>query len=165
VSKTNTPDFVARTIGNLSNHGINCALFGGWAEEALGLCSARPHGDIDFLLQASSFEHLDNLLAASLDEIEEIPLKRFAHKRAFLLDGVAVEVILVEQANDAASTWFWGDVCFDWLMPLANLGVLHGYPMTITSRENLNRYRANFRLTEPHRWKDSASLVSRKQHF
>lgn len=162
MSEINTPDFVAGIIGNLSGYGFDCALFGGWAEEALGLCSARPHGDIDLLLQAPSFERLDDVFAALLNGIEEIPLKRFAHKRAFLLNGIAVEMILVNQTNGAASTWFWGDVRFDWPVPLAGLGVLHGYPLTITSRANLNRYRANFRLTEPHRWKDSASLVSRK---
>src|SRR4051794_26020511 len=55
-----------------------CVLFGGWAEEALGLSEARPHRDIDLLLPAPSFDRLDEVLAAASADLEQVPMKRFA---------------------------------------------------------------------------------------
>ena len=51
----NTPEVVSDIIGRLNDAKCPCLLFGGWAEEALGLCHPRPHADIDLLLPARSF--------------------------------------------------------------------------------------------------------------
>lgn len=143
----------------LDDAGIHCLLFGGWAEEALGLCPARPHKDADLLLPARSFDILDHLIAASPNNLKEIALKRFAHKRAFVLDGLMVEMLLVQEDGGVAWTSFWGDVRFVWMLPLAEYCTLGGQQLLAASRDNLRRYRANHRSTEPWRWRDPASLA------
>ena len=157
-----TPDTVARVMRRLESFDLRCLLFGGWAEEAWGLCRPRAHGDIDLLLPAGSFRGLDQVLAAAGDDLTEVPLKRFAHKRAFLFEGTLVEVVLVEAAPEAPCTWFWGDLRFEWLAPLAGPGVLRGHRLAIVSRRNLRRYRACYRCTAPWRWKEPSSLVPRQ---
>lgn len=158
--ESNTVSAVVHIMRRLGDGGAPCLLFGGWAEEAFGLCRPRPHADIDLLLPAPSFRTLDCLLAAAADDLREIALKRFAHKRAFLVDGLMVEVVLVRQENGTAITWFWGDVRFEWLAPLADDCRLGGQRLRAASRENLQRYRALHRATEPWRWQDRTSLVS-----
>jgi hypothetical protein len=80
-------------------------VFGGWAEELLGIGPARAHGDIDLLVLANGWSAVDELLT----ELDEIPAKRFPHKRAFVLDGVMVELFLVRRDDDALFTTFWGE--------------------------------------------------------
>jgi hypothetical protein len=88
-----------------------------------------------------------------------VPLKRFAHKRAFLTKGMLVEVTLVQKLGEAILTWFWGDVRFEWQRPLAEYCELGGYRLAAASRENLRRYRDRHRAIEPWRWQDPASLI------
>jgi hypothetical protein len=156
----NTVSRVVDVMRRLGDGGAPCLLFGGWAEEAFGLCQPRPHADIDLLLPAPSFQALDRLLATAPSDFQEIALKRFAHKRAFLFDGLMVEAVLVQQEDGTAFTWFWDDVRFEWLAPLADDCLLGGHWLPAASRENLQRYRALHRSTEPWRWRDPASLVS-----
>lgn len=144
----------------LSDAGIHCLLFGGWAEEALGLCPPRPHKDIDLLLPDWSFDKLHHFIADSPNDLKEIALKRFAHKRAFVLDGLMVEVLLVQEESGVAWTSFWGDVRFEWALPLAEYCNLDGHRLPVASRDNLRRYRANHRSTEPWRWRNPASLTT-----
>jgi hypothetical protein len=73
---------------------VDVWLFGGWAEELQGLVPARAHRDVDLLHPAEDFTRVDALLRAE-PALVEIVAKRFAHKRAFLLDGVMVELFLV----------------------------------------------------------------------
>jgi len=155
-----SPAAVAKIMRRLGDSDVHCLLFGGWAEEAFGFCQPRSHGDVDLLLPARSFEILDRLLASPSNDLEEIALKRFAHKRAFLLDGLMVEVVLVQEENRTAFTWFWGDVRFDWVMPLTEYCLLGGHRLPAASRENLRRYRVLHRSIEPWRWQDRTSLVS-----
>ena len=155
----NDPDTVADIMGRLGDGGAVCLLFGGWAEEALGLCEPRPHADIDLLLPARSFCGLDDLLRAGRDRLEEIPLKRFAHKRAFLFDGLLVEVLLVRQGPGTPYSLFWGDLRFEWSLPLSEAGLLGAHRMPCASRRNLRRYRAEYRSTEPWRWRNPTSRL------
>lgn len=155
----NTAKSVVDILGRLHRAGLSCLLFGGWAEEALGLAPPRPHRDIDLLLKADCFAVLDRLLRVD-PEFEEIADKRFAHKRAFIFEGVMIETILVQQDDGAARTLFWGDVPFDWLSPLAEDGALVGQAVACASRDNLRHYRKGHRATEPWRWRDNASLVA-----
>ena len=150
---------VVGTLGRLSDAGLPCLLFGGWAEEALGLTAPRAHKDIDLLLPAKSFRGFDQFLAATND-LEEISSKRFAHKRAFLLEGLMVEALLAQREEcGTRCTWFWGDRRFVWLEPLAAPGALQGTTVTCVSGENLQRFRALYREIEPWRWQDPGSLV------
>jgi hypothetical protein len=157
----NAPAAVARIMRRLGDSGICCVLFGGWAEEIWGLCPPRSHGDIDLFLPADSFQDLDVLLGTSQHDLEEIALKRFPHKRAFRADGLMIEVVLVQQENRTAVTWFWGDVRFEWTLPLAEDRLLGEYRLPVASPRNLRRYRTLFRSTEPWRWRDPGSLVPR----
>lgn len=155
----NTPKIVSDIMDRLNAAGAPCLLFGGWAHEALGLCDLRPHADIDLVLPARSFQTLDSILAMQTADFEEIALKRFAHKRAFLTHGVMIEVILVQPCDRAHCTWFWGDVRFDWDEPLAEPCVLQGYHLQAVSRRNLNLYRTRYRSIQPWRWNDQDSLL------
>jgi hypothetical protein len=101
----NTESTVVEVMLRLGDSGAHCLLFGGWAEEAFALCQPRPHADIDLLLPAPSFQTLDHLLAAEPGDLQEISLKRFAHKRAFLFNGLMVEVVLVQQETWSKSCW------------------------------------------------------------
>ena len=151
---------VSAILKKLGAHEIHCLLFGGWAEEALGLISPRRHKDIDLLLPAATFDELDRVLRAPGAAFNEIALKRFAHKRAFLFDGIMVEIILVRRSAQTAWTLFWGDVRFEWALPLEESCRLGGSHLLAVSRENLKRYRDHHLLTQPWRWKDPASLVA-----
>ena len=144
-------------LNKLAAHKIHCLLFGGWAEEALGLTAPRQHKDIDLLLPAATFDSLDRMLRAPGTDLNEIVLKRFAHKRAFLFEGIMVEIILVQRTAQRAWTLFWGDLAFEWTLPLEEPCRLGGFHLLAVSREYLKRYRDHHRLTQ--QWKDPASLV------
>ncbi|WP_422369452.1 nucleotidyltransferase domain-containing protein [Pelagibius sp.] len=155
----NTAQSVIDVLSRLHRAGLSCLLFGGWAEEALGLAPPRQHRDIDLLLTADGFGVLDRLLRTG-PLLDEIAGKRFAHKRAFLFEDVMVEATLVQRDGAGRRTLFWGDVPFDWLSPLAEDGALGGQAVACASRSNLRHYRERHRATEPWRWRDDASLVA-----
>ena len=159
-----TPDLVVSVLMRLEQNGISCVLFGGWAEEALRLAAPRAHRDIDLLLPAKSFSVLDALLRVQSVEFAEIRLKRFAHKRAFLVDGVMVEVILVQETGQNAVTRFWGDTPFAWKLPLVENCIFNGQRLQVATPDNLEHFRTHHALTQPGRWKDPASLIA-SHHF
>jgi hypothetical protein len=82
--------FVERAVSLLQAKGVNVWIFGGWGEELRGLIKPRPHADLDLLFPAPDWRDVDGL---SLDWIAR---KRFPWKRAFVLDGVMVELFLVQ---------------------------------------------------------------------
>ena len=73
-------------------------LCGGWAEQLWGMGAPRHHRDVDLLYPAPSFAYLDWWLALTTDLIV-IPEKKFSHKRAFLSEGIMIEVILLESGR------------------------------------------------------------------
>jgi hypothetical protein len=83
--------FVERTVSLLASKGIDTWVFGGWGEELRGLTKPREHVDVDLLYPAGSWGDVDALY---LDWIEG---KRFHWKRAFRLEGIAVELFLVQR--------------------------------------------------------------------
>src|SRR5262245_39857902 len=99
----NDAGFVMKVAGLLDEALVNVWLFGGWAEELQGLVPARRHRDVDLLHPADDFARVDSLLRAE-SALVEIVAKRFAHKRAFLLDGVMVELFLVRADPDGYYT-------------------------------------------------------------
>lgn len=114
--------FVLSVLSRLERAGIRPWLFGGWAEELRGLRPAGAHGDIDLLYPASSFNAVDDFLALDPAVTEIVP-KRFSHKRAFEIEKVVVELILVERENGGDFTRFfsglyrfqWPEDTFAWL--------------------------------------------------
>src|SRR6516162_2372453 len=91
-------DFVLSLMSSLSQAQIMTWLFGGWAEEMWGIFPPRHHRDVDLLYPAPGFAYLDQWLAQAAD-LAVIPEKKFSHKRAFLLEGIMVEVILLESGK------------------------------------------------------------------
>lgn len=156
----NSPELVIQVLEALHHRDCPCILFGGWAEEALGLRQPAPHGDIDLLLTADDFSKLDTLLASRRSIWREIERKRFRHKRAFVVQGVLVEIILVQTECTERVTWFWGDVRFCWRRPLACNLEFAGRNMDVATAANLSRYRANRPSLQPDRWKQNAFMVA-----
>jgi hypothetical protein len=89
--------FVGRAVGLLTSKGIDTWVFGGWGEELRGLIVPREHVDLDLLYAAEDWSQVDALY---LDWIEA---KRYPWKRAFKLEGVMVELFLVQRGEDG---WF-----------------------------------------------------------
>jgi hypothetical protein len=93
----NDLSFVERAVGLLTSRGIDTWVFGGWGEELRGLILPREHVDLDLLYAADDWNEVD---ALHLDWIEG---KRFAWKRAFRLEGIMVELFLVQRDEHG---WF-----------------------------------------------------------
>ena len=109
----NTLTLLADAVGALAEAEIRTWLFGGWAEELLGVRPPGPHRDIDLLYPAEDFGTLDEFLRAHSD-VEEVRAKRFSHKRAFQWQGVLVEVFLVRREGANLVTNFFGTHSFPW---------------------------------------------------
>src|SRR5512133_3834889 len=102
----NDLDFVLSVLSRLDHAGSRAWLFGGWAEELRGLRGSGAHGDIDLLYPAGNLELVDRFLANDL-AAEEIRQKHFSHKRAFTIEKIAIEVILVQVENGRFFTEFF----------------------------------------------------------
>ncbi|MET9312988.1 hypothetical protein ABZX12_14250 [Kribbella sp. NPDC003505] len=96
-------------VGRLEGAGVRTWLFGGWASELLGLSRPRAHQDLDLLYPADNFETVDGYLRSG--DVREIVAKRFPHKRAFEVDGIRVELFLVQPG---LYTDFWGATRHTW---------------------------------------------------
>jgi hypothetical protein len=105
---TRTPNdltFVMRAVDLLAEGGSRTWLFGGWAEELRGLVPPGPHRDVDLLYPAPDFRRLDAFfLSERLDEVGDDR----AYARAFALDGITVELLLVRRDADGWLTDFRG---------------------------------------------------------
>jgi len=109
MKEENTIGFLLSVLDDLVS--LPVVVFGGWAEEILGLIPPKTHSDVDLLLAARDFAALEGLLAPD-DRYAVIPQKRFSHKRAFERNGVRIEVFLVDP--DALCTNFFDSVIFEW---------------------------------------------------
>jgi hypothetical protein len=98
MNETNTKEFLFTVLEDLKS--LPTALFGGWAEEILGLTPNRPHSDVDLLLASENFVALDDPLSADR-RYSEITEKRFSHKRAYEKNGVRIEIFLVHPTPSA----------------------------------------------------------------
>jgi hypothetical protein len=132
--------FVHETVRLLQNAGISTWLFGGWAEELLGLVPPRPHHDLDLLYPADDFALVDALLVAS-DDLAEITEKHLLHKRAFVRLGIMTELILVRSTPGAGySTDFSNQTRYQWP---DNLLAVAAHGLRLASPEALWQYRAD----------------------
>ena len=87
----NDLDFVQEVVELLGARGVKVWVFGGWAEQLLGLDGPRRHVDVDLLYPAESFAAVDAL------DLPFVEGKHFSHKRAFAHEGVLVELFLVQR--------------------------------------------------------------------
>ena len=154
----NSLETVVAVAAQLRRLGIACDLFGGWAEEILGIREPSTHSDIDMIYRSENFEHFDLRLKEATD-FKEVPLKRFRHKRAFQYRNTLCEIMLVK-GQDTPTTLFWGDVPFLWDTPLLHRAPIQigAEPLTIVSAGNLARYRRLHKTKQPHRWRDPEML-------
>jgi hypothetical protein len=139
VSQANDLAFVRRVVAQLEAQGILTWLFGGWAEELVGLSLPREHHDVDLLYPGEDFRLVDEFLAAG--GVDEITAKRFPHKRAFETAGLMVELFLVRRAGTRYYTDFWGVTRHWW--PPNMLDVDRG-GLRVASDTALVDYRANW---------------------
>jgi hypothetical protein len=110
--RRNDVGFVRYVVGRLEGAGVRAWVFGGWATELLGLSLPWAHRDVDLLYPAGGFEVVDEFLVRG--DVQEIEAKRFPHKRAFEVDGVMVELFLVQADAAGWFTDFWGVARHDW---------------------------------------------------
>jgi hypothetical protein len=99
---------VTAVVRELRDNGVRVWLFGGWAEESLGLIPPRPHKDVDFLYPANDFGALDAFMANT--GVREFEVKRSPCSRGFDRDGHLVEFYLVRRDAQGPYTDFWGYV-------------------------------------------------------
>jgi hypothetical protein len=126
---------VRRIVELLREGGVSVRIFGGWAEELLGLSPPRPHRDVDLLVLAHGFEQVDALIGELA--LDEVVAKRFAHKRAFVFEGVLVELFLVSGEGERHVSEFWGRR-WDWPGDVAaGSGIL-----PLAGRESVAAFRA-----------------------
>jgi Aminoglycoside-2''-adenylyltransferase len=64
VVRSNDLNFVDDVVTRLQAAGIMTWLFGGWAEELLGLAAPRNHRDLDLLHLAAGFGPVDDFMTA-----------------------------------------------------------------------------------------------------
>lgn len=106
--------FVRQTMQVLHHRGIITWLFGGWAEEVLGLAPPRQHHDPDLLYPVGKFGRGRCLLAGGQD-LTAIPAKHLPHKHAFVRLGIMTELILLRPVPGPAwITDFWNQGSYQW---------------------------------------------------
>jgi hypothetical protein len=125
----NDLDFLLRVVDRLWSEGIRTWVCGGWGEELRGLAPPRPHLDVDLLYPARDWSRVDAL------DLEWAAGKRSRAQRAFVLEAVMVELLLVERDKRG---WFtrrpryrhdWPDDVFSakGRLPVASTTALAGY--------------------------------------
>jgi hypothetical protein len=119
--------FVLRVVDLLASHGLRTWVFGGWGEELRGLRAPCTHADVALLYPAPDFARLDTL------DLEWVAARRLAHRRAFVLDGVLVELLLVARDGEG-----WHTGAHRWP---SNVFVSAGR-LPVASAEALGAYRA-----------------------
>src|SRR5688500_278080 len=102
----NTLSFLLQIVRRLEAATLPVWVFGGWAEELWRISQPRMHNDIDFLYPAASFEQFDHFISQAND-VHEIRLKRFSHKRAILCQHVMIEFLLVQHEQNVHFTNFF----------------------------------------------------------
>jgi hypothetical protein len=127
-----------RAADLLAEGGFRVWLFGGRAEELHGQRPPGEHADVDLLYPAANFGRLDQFLAAAA--VDEWIAKRRAHRRAFELDGVPIELFLVERD---AGGWFTDFDAGRHRWP-SNVFARGAWP-PVASAEALEGYRAAYR--------------------
>jgi hypothetical protein len=139
-ARSNDLTFVDDVDARLLAVGVETWIFGGLAEELLGLASPRPHRDLDLLYPAPDF-HLADQFMAEGREVSEIPAERFPHKRAFLNDGIMVELTLVQAARSGRfCTFFCADTAHRWPDDVFNV---RAAARRVASPAALREYRTN----------------------
>lgn len=108
----NSKSLVKAVMTDLTSAGLNVLLSGGWAEELQGLVPPRPHKDIDLVCLDSGFSGVDQFIQNR--GYPEIQAKHFSHKRAFMVDDVMVEIILIQSGPAGYYSTYWDRITMRW---------------------------------------------------
>jgi len=119
---------VMRIVDQLENARLRVWLFGGWAEELRGLRAPCEHTDVDLLYPGRDFSRVDRFVGGG-----EVDLR--PHKRSFELDGIAVELLLVQKDEQGWYTdlprgrhrWPADVFATAGRLPVASVSALEGY--------------------------------------
>ena len=84
---------VLRVVDTLEAARLRVWLFGGWAEELRGLRVPCEHEEVTLLYPGRDFARVDRFIA---DDVAD----ERTHKRSFELDGVPVELLLVQKDEE-----------------------------------------------------------------
>ena len=154
----NTSENLANILAILAAQGVACDVFGGWAEEILGLRDPWPHSDIDLIHQSDSFTALDSALSNMTNVVRAVPAKHFPHKRAFVFRETLCEIILARADCPGLVTYFWGDVAYHWEQPLLHPEAIRigADRFSVVSAANLLKYRRDKKLRQSDRWREFA---------
>lgn len=138
--KQNTLSFLKEVYILLEQAGISAWVFGGWAEELHHIISPRAHNDIDLLYPADSLDAVDQFIERNVLR----KVKDFPHKRAFIYNGIMVEIFLVDKKT--FSTNFFSIYTHVW--PHSTFTELLKQGMRVVSIETLKDYREKHHLVE-----------------
>ena len=149
----NTLGFLLSLVKLFEEAELPVWVFGGWAEELWQITPPGTHRDIDFLYPGETFEHLDCFLTRT-EEFQEIPAKRFSHKRAILYRQVMIEFLLVQSANGNHFTdFFSGRYHLAWPIDVFHDQVhISGCKIPISSKQALAMYRQQHEQVEKAYW-------------
>ena len=144
----NTLTLLENVLLLLKENKLNCYLFWWWAEELLWMREPRPHNDIDLIYCDKDFDIVDTFLSNLPSWIEEVTAKRFAHKRAFLINDVVCELFLASRCEKTIETNFWWK--YPYIRPQnifdSDAVSIWVHQCNIVSRETLIQYRKDYEL-------------------
>jgi hypothetical protein len=144
VAVKNDLSLVRSVIADLQKSHFEVLLIGGWAEELHCVAQPRHHEDIDVVLLDAALDALGAFVAQRQEVVE----KRLSQKRAYLADGVLIELFLARWDGVQYETIWWGRLPWRWPaalvptmiagIPVASKAVLKGfresYPDIIAAR-------------------------------
>jgi hypothetical protein len=133
-------EVLVSVVDELLDHGFDAAVFGGWAEELLELRPPREHKDIDLLIIDADVAALDRFVASR----GEIELKRFSHKRAYVHNGILIELFLVRTGDNRRTTLFFDTLSYEW--PAIGCVLLSGLP--VASAASVTAFRRDYEVIE-----------------
>ncbi len=137
MDQENNSEFLFAVLDDLRT--LPVAVFGGWAEEIIGLAPSRRHSDVDLLLASPDFTALETIFNTD-ERYTRIPEKRFSHKRAYEKNGIRIEVFLVDPHT--LHTIFFDRLSFIWPSDtLSQRLPFGGRLVPVASRAALELYR------------------------
>jgi len=136
----NTQHKLIDIVRYMESNGLMIIIFGGWSAELLDIEKSRPHSDIDLLMIDETFDNLTKLIAHNKWDI----VKSYSHKKAFIVDGVMIEVFLVKSIDGEYITEFIGkkmSMSFNWPSKLFIKKIIKGRNFKLATKETMNNYK------------------------
>lgn len=143
--KNNTRSKLLEIVTKLESKGLEIIVFGGWSAELQKLEKTRPHSDIALLILDKNFNSLVQLINSNNWEI----VKSYAHKKAFLIDCIMVEVFLVKMDDSKFTTEFIGEersVIFHWPDQLFAETATRDGNLKVATKDAMAKYRKNHKI-------------------